>query len=58
MQEHLKYKHIKSLNMVNMVKSQVKRNFLKKGLVTKHGEVDLSKIMATVKCNISHMDSK
>ena len=44
--------------MVNMVKSQVKRNFIKKGLVARRGEVDVSKIMATVKHNISHMDSK
>ena len=44
--------------MVNIVKSQVKRNFIKKGLVAKHGEVDVSKIVATVKYNVSHMDSK
>ena len=36
-QEHLKCKHIKSLNMVNMVKFHIKRNFVKKGLVTKCG---------------------
>ena len=46
------------MNMVNMVKSQVKRNFVKKGLVAKRREVDTPKIMATVKCNVSHMDSK
>ena len=49
MQEHFKCKHIKSLNMVNMVKQHnSKRNFVKKGLVSKHKEVDISKIVTTV----------
>ena len=52
MQRHLKCKHTKSLNMANMVKLQVKRNFVKKGLVTKRREVDTPKLMVTVKCNI------
>ena len=51
LQRHLKCKHIKSLNMVNMVKLQVKRNFVKKGLVAKCGEVDTPKLTVTVKCN-------
>ena len=51
-QEHLKCKHIKSLNMVNMVKFHIKRNFAKKGVVTKCREVDTPKFMVTVKRNI------
>ena len=50
--EHLKCKHIKSLNMVNMVKFHVKRNFVKKGLVAKCREVDTPKLMVTVKHNV------
>ena len=44
--------------MVNMVKLQVKRNFVKKGLVAKRREVDTPKMMATVKHNVSHLNSK
>ena len=59
MEEHFKCKHIKSLNMVNMVKTtQFKRDFVKKGLVSMCGEVDVSRIVTTVKRNDSHMDSK
>ena len=38
--------------MVNIAKFHVKRNFVKKGLVTKHGEVDTPKLMVSVKHNV------
>ena len=35
--------------MVNMVKQhKLKRDFVKKGIVAKHGEVDISRIVTTV----------
>ena len=52
MQEYIKCKHIKTINMVNMVKFHIKRNFVKKGLVAKCREVDILKLMVSVKHNI------
>ena len=40
------------MNMVNMVNHTIQRKFVKKGLVVKLGEVDVSKIVATVNVTI------
>ena len=38
--------------MVNIAKAPRKRNFVKKGLIAKYGEVDTPKLMVSVKHNV------
>ena len=52
-QEHTQYKHIttKHGNQGKHSQVHVKRKFVKKGLITRHGEVVTPKLMVSVKCN-------